>query len=70
MRLQVNVSDEMADKLSRYAKQMGVSRSALCGVFIGQAVIGLEKAEQVIADLGAKAQAEMDRQKSDEPDTP
>ena len=44
MRVQVNISDDMVNKLDMYASKMGVSRSALCSVLIGQAVMGYDKA--------------------------
>lgn len=47
MKVQVNLSDELVARIDDYAKQMGVSRSALCGVWIGQAVISLDNALDV-----------------------
>lgn len=44
VKVQVNLSDELVARVDEYAKQMGVSRSALCGVWIGQAVISLDNA--------------------------
>lgn len=43
MRVQVNVSDEMVSEIDRYAKEMGVSRSALCSIFIGQGIMEYNK---------------------------
>lgn len=43
MKVQVNVSDELVKKIDEYAKIMGISRSALCAVWIGQGVLGYEK---------------------------
>ena len=54
MRIQVNVNDEMVKKLDAYAEKMGVSRSALCSVFIGQAVMGYEKSFEVLDKYGEK----------------
>lgn len=42
MRVQVNVSDDLVKKIDEYAKIMGVSRSALCSVWIGQIVMCYE----------------------------
>lgn len=39
MRVQVNVDDEMVAKIDAYAKKMGVSRSGLCSVLIGQGIM-------------------------------
>lgn len=44
MKIQVNISDDLVKRVDEYAKTMGVSRSALCAVFIGQGVMGYEKA--------------------------
>lgn len=52
MRVQVNVSDELVEKIDNYAKTMGVSRSALCSVFIGQGVMGYDKSFQLVENLG------------------
>ena len=43
MRIQVNVSDEMVTKIDAYAKMLGVSRSALCSMWIGQSAIAYDK---------------------------
>lgn len=47
MKVQVNVSDDLVKKIDDYAKMMGVSRSSLCAVFIGQGVMGYEKAFEI-----------------------
>ena len=54
MKVQVNVSDDFVAKIDKYAKAMGVSRSALCSRLIGQGIMGFDKSFQVIDDLGAK----------------
>lgn len=54
MKVQVNVSDDFVAKIDKYAKAMGVSRSALCSMFIGQGIMGFDKSFQVIDSLGAK----------------
>lgn len=51
MRIQVQISDEMLEKLDFYAKKMGVSRSAICAIFIGQGVLGLDKSMQILDDI-------------------
>jgi len=50
-RIQVNISDEMITRLDLYSKKMGVSRSALCAQFIGQAVMTYDKAYEVIDNM-------------------
>jgi metal-responsive CopG/Arc/MetJ family transcriptional regulator len=52
MRIQVNLSDDMVKRLDMYADLMGVSRSSLCAQFIGQAVLGYDKAYSKIDDVG------------------
>lgn len=47
MRIQVNVSDEMVKRIDEVASLLGVSRSALCSVFVGQGVFSFEKALSV-----------------------
>lgn len=58
MRVQVNVSDELVSKIDKYAKTMGVSRSALCSVWIGQYVMsldrGFEAASSVLDKYGSE----------------
>lgn len=43
MRAQVNLSDDMVVRVDKIAKTYGVSRSALCSMFIGQMVSNTEK---------------------------
>jgi len=52
-RVQVIVSKEMSDKIDLYSSKMGLSRSALCCQFIGQGIMGYDKAFDVV-DLMAK----------------
>ena len=42
MRMLVNLSDEMASKVEMYAKKIGVTKSALCAIFVGQAIMGMD----------------------------
>lgn len=53
VRVQVNISDEMVVKIDEYARKMGVSRSALCSVLVGQGIMNYERSAdllQVISD--------------------
>lgn len=52
MRLQVAVSDEMCERIDSYAKMMGISRSALCSMFIGQGIMAFDKAQTIMSDVG------------------
>lgn len=54
MRVQVNLSDEMVKNVDKYAKQMGVSRSALCSILIGQGIMSYNKAMDVVSVIGDK----------------
>lgn len=52
MRVQVNLSDEMVAHVDRYAKSMGVSRSALCSMLIGQGIMSYNKSMDILEVLG------------------
>lgn len=54
MRVQVNLSDEMVERVDLYAKKMGVSRSALCSMLVGQGIMGYDKSMDVISLIGDK----------------
>ena len=54
MRIQVNLSDEMVEKVDGYAKKMGVSRSALCSMLVGQGIMSYDKSMDIITLLGDK----------------
>lgn len=54
MRLQVNANDQMVAKLDKYAEMMAVSRSALCGMLIGQGLMGLDRSCGILNDLGER----------------
>lgn len=51
MRVQVNLSDEMVKKVDDYAKMIGVSRSALCSMFIGQSIMSYDKGLELMNKL-------------------
>lgn len=52
MRVQVNLSDEMVANVDRYAKSMGVSRSALCSMLIGQGIMSYNKSMDILEVIG------------------
>lgn len=54
MKVQVNVSEEMVERVDLYAKKMGVSRSALCSMLIGQGIMGFDKSMDIITNIGEK----------------
>jgi len=55
MKVQVNVNDELVARIDYYAKKMGVSRSSLCSMFIGQSVMTYDKSFDIL-DSVAKSQ--------------
>ena len=53
-RIMITVSDEMAMKIEFYASKMGIPQSALCAQFVGQAIMGYDKAYNLIDDMAKK----------------
>lgn len=65
MKVQVNLNDDIVKKIDQYAKSIGVSRSAVCAIWIGQAVLGVDKATEILQHVGtdvAKTIAQADEQ--------
>lgn len=54
MRVQINLSDEMVEKVDSYAVKMGVSRSALCSMLVGQGIMGYDRSMDLLSILGDK----------------
>lgn len=54
MRVQVNLSDEMVGKVDAYARKMGVSRSALCSMLVGQGIMSYDKSMDILTLIGDK----------------
>lgn len=54
MRVQVNLSDEMVCKVDAYARKMGVSRSALCSMLVGQGIMSYDKSMDLLTLIGDK----------------
>lgn len=48
MKVQVNLNDDIVKKIDDYAKSIGVSRSAVCAMWIGNAVLGVDKATETL----------------------
>lgn len=54
MRLQININDDVVEQLDVYAKSIGISRSALCALFIGQGVMSYNKSLELIGAYAEK----------------
>lgn len=48
----ITVSTDMANRIDLYCQKMGVSRSALCGMLIGQGIMGYDKSFEVVDRMG------------------
>ena len=48
IRVQVSLSVDMCKKVDNLAYSLGVSRSSLCSVLIGQGVMGFEKGVELV----------------------
>lgn len=59
-KLQVLVSEEMKERIEFYAKKSGVSMSALCNVFIGQGILGYDKAYELADKMFDKLEKQME----------
>lgn len=58
-RITITVSDESVEKLSYYGEKMGMNRSALCAYFVGQGLLGMDKAYSVIDTVTSNMSDEM-----------
>lgn len=56
MKVQVNIEDEAVKRIDEYARQMGVSRSAWCGMMIGQGLVAMDRSIMVIQKMAEGAQ--------------
>jgi metal-responsive CopG/Arc/MetJ family transcriptional regulator len=54
MRVQVNLSEEMLDRCDYYSKKMGVTRSSLCSMLIGQGIMSYDKSMDILQLIGDK----------------
>lgn len=48
IRVQVSLSVDMCKKVDNLAYSLGVSRSSLCSVLIGQGIMGFEKGVEIV----------------------
>lgn len=68
MKVQVNLNENLVKKIDAYAAAIGQSRSAVCAIWIGQAVLGIDKATELLQSVGtdvAKALGEEGSKKKD-----
>lgn len=59
MRINVNVSDELNNKIENYSKQFGVSKSQFCSMLIGQGVMSYDKTFDMMGGLKDSIQEQM-----------
>lgn len=57
MRLQISVSDDLAQRIDTMAEQIGVPRSSLCAMALAQAVTAYEKSFELLEDKDFMAKA-------------
>ena len=50
-RIQITVNEDMLPKLDYYAERMGVTRSALCAVWLGDAILNHDKAYALLDNM-------------------
>lgn len=48
MRIQVQLSEQMVERIDKIAELYGVNRSAFCAMIIGQSVSSLEQASSIV----------------------
>lgn len=65
MKVQVSCSDEMVEQIDKYAKLMGVSRSALCSMLIGQGIMGFNKSFEIIDGIGQRLESNLQQKVAD-----
>ena len=54
MRIQVNMSEKMVERVDKVAEDMGMSRSSTCNFLISQGVMSYEKANKAVASMPAE----------------
>lgn len=60
MKVQVMINDDLVKKIDLYANMLGVSRSSLCALLIGQGIIGYSKSFDAIDALVGKMADKID----------
>lgn len=65
MKVQITLNDDLVKKIDDYAHAIGMTRSAVCAYWIGQAALGTTTASQILERAGIDvAKALLDEQKS------
>lgn len=62
MKVQVTLNDELVKRIDKYADTIGLSRSACCAYWIGQAVLSMDKSLDVLDKMGVDLAAAIDEQ--------
>lgn len=57
MRVQVNLNDDLVKRIDEYAAAIGLSRSAVCAMWIGQAALSTDTAIQSLERMGVDVAA-------------
>lgn len=57
MRVQVNLNDDLVKRIDEYAAAIGLSRSAVCAMWIGQAALSTDTALQTLERMGVNVAA-------------
>ena len=52
MKVQININDDIVKRIDEYAKSLGISRSACCAMWLGQAVQSVEKQNKMLEKTG------------------
>ena len=52
MKVQITLNDKLVEKIDKYAAAIGMTRSSICAYWIGQAVLGFDKASQTLDRMG------------------
>ena len=58
-RMQVNVNDEMLEKIDFYCQKLSVGRSALSSMLIGQGLAGLDQAFGLLSDVQSEMKSKV-----------
>lgn len=59
MKVQVNLNDDFVKELDEFAAKMGVSRSSLCAVWLGQQMEAVRISQNIINQLSGSVAAEL-----------